>query len=156
MAHAFTYGSLMWADIMARVCADPRLLQRASLPATLADHARHPVLGQDYPGMVPAKGQAVAGRLYLDLPETAWARLDAFEGEAYERHEVLVTVPDGRWMRAWTYLYRDLPAHPLGPGAWDEQRFEREGKARFMARYVGFDALGAAGDPPAVPPVLRD
>ncbi|UXH78989.1 gamma-glutamylcyclotransferase family protein [Roseateles amylovorans] len=146
MAHAFTYGSLMWADIMARVCGAPSLAERAPLPATLADHVRHPVLGQDYPGMVPADGHEVHGRLYLDLPDAAWPRLDAFEGQTYERREVLVTVPDGRWLRAWTYVYREAWRHQLGAGAWDEQRFEREGKARFIASYVGF---GAGADGPA-------
>ena len=77
----------------------------------------------------------------LDLPEAAWARLDLFEGDEYERHEVLVTLADGRWERAWTYLLKPGLAGRLDAGDWDEAAFEREGKARFVARYVGFDAI---------------
>ena len=81
------------------------------------------------------------GRLYLDLPEAALARLDRFEGGDYERHEVLVTLSDGSWQRAWTYLFKPGLAARLDDGDWDEARFERDGKVRFVARYVGFDAL---------------
>ena len=50
--HCFTYGSLMWADIMARVCGH----EFVSEPASLADHCRHPVHGEDYPGLRAAPG----------------------------------------------------------------------------------------------------
>lgn len=146
MAHAFTYGTLMWPDIMARVCG-PAAPADAPRAATLAGHARHPVRGEDYPGMIPAEGGTVVGRLYLDLPEEAWARLDAFEGDAYERREVLVTLPGGQWMTAWTYVFRADVADRLDAGDWDEGRFAREGKARFAARYAGFEVIErSAGD----------
>ena len=141
MAHVFTYGTLMWPDIMARVCGPACAPLAPPLAATLAGHARHPVRGQDYPAMVPAAGHQVVGRLYLDLPEAAWARLDLFEGDEYERHEVLVTLADGSWQRAWTYLFKPGHAARLEAGDWDEAAFEREGKARFVSRYVGFDAI---------------
>lgn len=141
MAHLFTYGTLMWPDIMTRVCGPACAPLATPQAATLADHARRPVRGQDYPAMVPADGHQVVGRLYLDLPEAAWARLDLFEGDEYERHEVLVTLADGRWERAWTYLLKPGLAGRLDAGDWDEAAFEREGKARFVARYVGFDAI---------------
>lgn len=140
MAHVFTYGTLMWPDIMARVCG-PDVEPGTPVAATLAGHARRPVKGEDYPAMIPAVGHQVVGRLYLDLPEAALARLDRFEGGDYERHEVLVTLSDGSWQRAWTYLFKPGLAAGLDDGDWDEARFERDGKVRFVARYVGFDAL---------------
>lgn len=141
MAHVFTYGTLMWPDIMARVCGPDGMPFAPPHAATLADHARHPVRGHDYPAMIPAAGHQVVGRLYLDVPEPAWPRLDRFEGDAYERHEVLVTLADGTWHRAWTYLLKASLAGQLDEGDWDEARFEHEGKARFTARYAGFGAL---------------
>lgn len=136
-AHAFTYGSLMWADIMARVCGR----EFASEPASLADHARHPVRGQDYPGLRPAPGSVVPGRLYRDVDAEAWARLDAFEGEEYERAEVQVALADGRVLPAQVYRFRDAFAGRLLPGPWDADAFAREGRERFLARYVGFDLI---------------
>ena len=141
MAHAFTYGTLMWPDIMARVCGPDAGPFSPPVAATLADHVRHPVRDHDYPGMIPEAGHQVVGQLYLDVPEAAWPRLDRFEGGDYERHEVLVTLADGTWQRAWTYLFKPVALSKLDAGDWDEARFEREGKARFISRYVGFDAI---------------
>ena len=135
--HCFTYGSLMWADIMARVCGH----EFPSEPASLADHRRHPVRGQDYPGLRTAPGGEVPGRLYLDVTDEAWARLDAFEGDEYERADVVVALADGRTLPAQVYRFRTEVADRLLPGDWDVEAFAREGRQRFMARYVGFEVL---------------
>jgi gamma-glutamylcyclotransferase (GGCT)/AIG2-like uncharacterized protein YtfP len=138
-AHAFTYGSLMWADIMARVCGR----EFAAEPASLAGHRRHPVRGQDYPGLRLAEGHAVAGRLYRDVDAEAWARLDLFEGPDYERVEVVVALADGSLLPAQVYRFRCSAAGGLLAHDWDVDAFEREGRQRFIARYVGFDAVAA-------------
>lgn len=135
--HCFTYGSLMWADIMARVCGH----EFASEPASLAGHRRHPVRGQDYPGLQIAPGGLVPGRLYLDVTAAAWARLDAFEGPEYERVDVVVALADGRSLPAQVYRFRSGFAERLLPGDWDAEAFGREGRQRFIARYVGFELL---------------
>lgn len=135
--HCFTYGSLMWADIMARVCGR----EFASEPASLAGHRRHPVRGQDYPGLRPAAGGLVPGRLYLDVTDEAWARLDAFEGEEYERADVSVALADGRSLPAQVYRFKAELADRLLPGDWDAEAFGREGRRRFIERYVGFDLI---------------
>ncbi|MDR7269972.1 gamma-glutamylcyclotransferase (GGCT)/AIG2-like uncharacterized protein YtfP [Pelomonas saccharophila] len=135
--HCFTYGSLMWADIMARVCGR----EFASEPASLVGHARHPVRGQDYPGLQESPGSRVPGRLYLDVTQDAWARLDAFEGEEYERADIVVTLADGGTLPAQVYRFRTAFADRLLPGDWDVAAFEREGRARFMARYIGFGLI---------------
>lgn len=138
-SHCFTYGSLMWADIMARVCGR----EFASEPATLAGHSRHPVRGEDYPGLRPAADGVVPGRLYHDVDAAAWARLDAFEGDEYERVDVLVALADGRTVPAQVYRFKGDVAERLLPGAWDVDAFGREGRERFLARYVGFDVIGS-------------
>lgn len=135
--HCFTYGSLMCADIMEAVCA----AQAAAQPARLDGFARYPVVGQAYPGMVPSSGASVEGVLYLDLPTSAWPRLDAFEGEEYVREAVEVTLADGRRLAAWTYVFKPEFAARLGAGEWDFERFLATGKARFTAQYLGFDKL---------------
>lgn len=135
--HCFTYGSLMWADIMARVCGR----EFASEPASLADHRRHPVRDQDYPGLQAAPGILVPGRLYRDVDAAAWARLDAFEGLEYERADAVVTLADGGTLPAQAYRFRAEFAGRLLPGDWDAEAFAREGRARFIARYAGFDLL---------------
>jgi len=133
----FTYGSLMCEDIMAAVCG----IRPDHAPATLRGYRRHAVTGAAYPGLVPNARDHVRGVLYLDLPEAAWSRLDAFEGEEYERRIVDVERADGARTQAWTYVFRARFAHRLEAGGWDFERFLREGKARFVAEYIGFDKL---------------
>ncbi len=140
--HCFTYGSLMCDDIMGAVCAAAPL---SPLPARLAGFRRAPVIGVEYPGMVPAADGLVEGVLYLDLPATAWPRLDAFEGDEYQRSEVEVELADGRRLAAWTYVFKPEHVGRLGEGEWDFQRFLETGKARFEALYMGFDVLGREG-----------
>lgn len=135
--HCFTYGSLMSADIMSRVCA----AQLTGIPASLAGFSRHPVRGEAYPGIVPAARGRVDGLLYQDLPVAVWRRLDAFEGDLYERRSVSVTLADGRSMEADTYVFKPEHSHLLEPGDWDFTDFMQRGKADFEARYLGFDWL---------------
>lgn len=141
--HCFTYGSLMCEDIMSAVCGAPC---SRHAPATLADHRRHPVIGQHYPGVVPAAGSSVQGVLYLDLPPSAWPWLDAFEGEEYTRERVTVKLADDRSLTAWTYVFKPEHADRLAAGAWDFEHFLRHGKARFEAAYLGFATLGRNPD----------
>lgn len=140
--HCFTYGSLMCEDIMGAVCATAPLKPQ---PARLAGYRRAPVIGVEYPGMVPAAGQAVEGVVYLGLPAAAWPRLDAFEGDEYQRSEVEVELADGRRLMAWAYVFKPEHAARLGEGDWDFARFLATGKARFEALYMGFDTLGREG-----------
>ena len=133
MQHCFTYGSLMCEDIMSAVSGT----HCTSAPAWLDGYRRRPVIGQTYPGIVPAAGCCVQGVLYLDLPPSAWPRLDRFEGDEYARSEVAVRLPDGRREAAWAYVFRPEYAHRLADGEWDFERFLRTGKARFIAQFLG-------------------
>ena len=130
----FTYGSLMWADIMARVCGGVL----PSEAARLRGYRRHSVQGEDYPGLRPAEAGVVEGRLYRGIGAAAWARLDAFEGSDYERVPVSVELSDGRAETALVYLFRAEHVARLLPSDWDPQLFESEGRERFLAQYVGF------------------
>ena len=146
----FTYGSLMWADIMARVCGcGPQDLrgQQAWLPG----YRRLAVRGEDYPGLVALDDTAeggfaaapmpVRGVLYRGLSEQALRRLDVFEGQEYERTLVRVSTagPAGQALHlAWVYRFRAEFTHRLLDQAWSPEAFEAGGKARFMARYGGF------------------
>jgi gamma-glutamylcyclotransferase (GGCT)/AIG2-like uncharacterized protein YtfP len=127
----------MCADIMTAVegCTC------ASMPASLRGFRRRPVRGETYPGIMPEQGAAVPGVVYFDLPDGAWARLDAFEGEMYQRTRVTVALDDGRELRAHAYVFRPAYATRLGTGDWDFETFLAQGKAQFMNRYLGFDRL---------------
>ena len=137
ISHCFTYGSLMCADIMTLVSGIAVQGERAFL----ADHARHPVREEDYPGMVARPGHRVEGVLYRDLPAAAWPRLDRFEGAMYARRLVCVQLPGDARVEAWTYLFKPAYWDLLLPDEWDFNRFLAEGKARFTHRYLGYGML---------------
>ncbi|MFA5080941.1 MAG: gamma-glutamylcyclotransferase family protein [Hydrogenophilaceae bacterium] len=135
--NCFTYGSLMCADIMSRVSG----MALAGEPARLAGHARQPVADEDYPGVVAEPAASVEGILYRGLDGSALARLDVFEGEMYERVQVQVNPIGGGSVAAWCYIFRAPYRHRLLPGEWSFETFLAEGKARFLARYLGFADL---------------
>ncbi|MEZ5625971.1 MAG: gamma-glutamylcyclotransferase family protein [Rhodocyclaceae bacterium] len=127
----FTYGSLMCEDIFRAVAGQAC----AAEPAQLAGYRRHPVRGEDYPGIRPATGAAVDGVLYHGLSATALARLDAFEGAQYQREAVEVRTAGGTVVAAWVYVFHPAQVHRLGVGDWDAAAFMRHGKARFLRRH---------------------
>ena len=85
--------------------------------------------------------ELVAGRLYHAIAPTAWERLDAFEGHYYVRELITVSLPDGRQVPAWTYVFRPEYRSLLLPGEWSFQDFLEGGKARFESRYLGFQQI---------------
>lgn len=128
--HVFTYGSLMFDPVWARVVA---ARGHRSLPASLAGYRRQAVIGETYPGVIAAPGGRVDGRLYLDVDAADLVRLDDFEGGDYERITVEVSAADGSRPQAGLYLYR-LPQR-LADADWDPDWFAREGIHRFLATY---------------------
>lgn len=133
----FTYGSLMCEDIMSAVTG----IALRGEPAWLVDHVRHPVAGEDYPGVVACPGARVDGVLYRAVDAAALARLDVFEGEMYERRLVDANLVGGGRAAVWCYIVLPAHEHRLAAGAWDYAGFLAAGKARFLARYLGFAAI---------------
>jgi gamma-glutamylcyclotransferase (GGCT)/AIG2-like uncharacterized protein YtfP len=125
-AHVFTYGSLMFPEVWARVVkGDYR-----SVRGALRDHARFAVRDQDYPGMVAQPGARVDGVLYLDVEDADLARLDHFEGDDYRRLTVDVAGDDGVVRVAQTYLYGAVDR--LLSDAWQVDTFAMQ---RFIDTY---------------------
>lgn len=135
--NCFTYGTLMCAEIMSAV----RGRKLSGEPATLVGFSRHAVRDADYPGIRPAAGARVEGVLYRDLDTPALRRLDAFEGEQYQRETVEVILPDGHRLSADTYVIKPEHLSILLPEDWDFDAFLAVGKARFQSRYLGFSRI---------------
>jgi gamma-glutamylcyclotransferase (GGCT)/AIG2-like uncharacterized protein YtfP len=133
----FAYGTLMCDDIMRSVagCA------LSHTHAVLRDYRRFSVKGEDYPALVASEGGLVEGVVYHDIPDTAWLRLDRFEGEMYERRFVNVVLADGMTETAHTYIIRFEFEGRLDSTEWDFEAFLRSGKNRFETQYPGYGAL---------------
>lgn len=122
MQHVFTYGSLMFDEVWHRVVAG----RHRAMRGTVAGYERFEVRDETYPGMVAKEGASVDGVLHLDVDAEDLARLDAFEGDDYDRIAVPVLCEDGATRDAQTYLYRSharLLASTWKPGSFAMERF---------------------------------
>ena len=133
----FAYGTLMCEDIMLAVTG--RRFSR--IPASLRDYRRKSVKGEFYPGIIPERGGVVEGIVYHDLPDTAWALLDTFEGEMYQRKIVRVNLADRTSSEAYTFVVKPEFANRLDASEWDFEKFLQSGKKAFETHYAGFNAL---------------
>jgi gamma-glutamylcyclotransferase (GGCT)/AIG2-like uncharacterized protein YtfP len=134
--HLFAYGTLMCQEIMVEVTGFPF----RGVGGILRDYHRGTIRGEVYPGIIPRKGGVVEGLVYRDLPEEAWKRLDAFEGEMYSRTVVAIEIDDGT-EQAQTYAVRPEFEHRVGPFPWSFEEFLESNKAFFESRYPGYHAL---------------
>lgn len=75
------------------------------------------VRGESYPGMVRKPGAVVRG-VVLDIPSSAWAKLDAFEGDEYIRRPLCIRYPDGNRERIQCYLFRRSLRKRLAREQW--------------------------------------
>ena len=132
--HVFTYGSLVIPAVMEAVTG-------RSFPneeATLRGFERFLITQQVYPGIVPAEGMHVAGRLYFDVDEPSLARLDYFESEVYNRLTVDVELASGESTSAFAYVVSAQYRHLLSEEAWDEATFAELHLPSFLARARGW------------------
>jgi gamma-glutamylcyclotransferase (GGCT)/AIG2-like uncharacterized protein YtfP len=137
MRHLFAYGTLMCDDIMAEVSGG----HLSPVPATLRGYRRRRVKGEHYPALVPDAEGYVEGVVYRNVPQSAWARLDRFEGEMYSRKIVQVALTDETAVTAATYVVRADFMDCLDEAEWDFAVFLRKGKGPFCKSYNGYQAL---------------
>ncbi|MEW6668489.1 MAG: gamma-glutamylcyclotransferase family protein [Thermodesulfobacteriota bacterium] len=133
----FAYGTLMCEDIMEEVSGVPL----SHVPGTLKGYSRRSVKGEHYPGLVPDAEGSVEGVVYRDVPDSAWDRLDRFEGEMYARRLVQIEWNDGMTLLAAAYVVRPEYLDRLDPSDWNFNEFLRKGKAGFQKDYKGFRSL---------------
>lgn len=124
----FTYGSLMFDEVWQAVVG--RLGD--STPGRLAEHEAWRIAGQTFPGMTPAPGHAVTGRIWRDVKPGELELLDAFESGIYERQRVTVETAGGHLCECWAYLVRREARGRLLNQAWDREEFRRRDLPTFL------------------------
>ncbi len=136
-AHFFAYGTLMCEDILLAATG----CRFTGVRGILRDYERRTIRGEVYPGIVVTPGKVVEGVVYSDLPEAAWRRLDAFEGEMYHRRLIQVELEDGTARVAQAYVIRPEFEHRLSSSPWLREEFLGSGRQRFETQYPGFETL---------------
>ncbi len=138
MQNLFAYGTLMCEDVMAEVSG----CRLSFGPGILKGFSRRAVKGEPYPAMVPSGQGLVEGIVYHNVPEPAWRRLDAFEGEMYARRPVQVELADGGTLWAGTYVMQRTFLSVLEAFDWNFETFLSHGKENFEKQYKGYRAIG--------------
>ena len=137
MQQLFAYGTLMCPDILHAVCGSAP----QGIPALLRGYSRRRVIGETYPALIAQPHGEVHGILYPIASTEAWVRLDRFEGDMYERREVILHLPDTTLVSAFTYLASPAAQHRLAQEGWSFEEFLQTGKQRFESEYRGFSDL---------------
>lgn len=136
MNNLFAYGTLMCEDIMREVAG----CSPAHAPGTLHGYRRKAVRGEAYPGIRPDATGRVEGVVYFDVPDSAWERLDRFEGPMYRRR-LLEVEQAGAVVAAGAYVVRVEFLDRLEERDWDLNEFLSKGKAIFKRNYRGYRSL---------------
>lgn len=137
MKNLFAYGTLMCEDIMLEVSG----CSLSCVSGILKGYSRRLVKGEHYPAVMPDKSGIVEGAVYRDVPDSAWERLDRFEGEMYKRRDVIVELNNGKVLNAETYVIQPEYLSCLDSSDWDFDDFMTTGKVKFQKHYKGYQSL---------------
>lgn len=122
----------MWPEVLQAVMG--RRLEGE--PATLEGYTRLRVIGQHYPVIVVSLDDSVAGILYQGLTADEFGRLDAFEGEEYDR--IGVCLGDAK---AFAYVLSDDCRHIAAPEPWHPEQLTPGQLASFCSEYKGWSEV---------------
>lgn len=114
-------------------------------PAVLHSYCRHQVRSVDYPGIVPENGKTVRGTYVEGLTEGDIFRLDAFEGNEYERRKVKAKIlndsgEENEEVDTETYIYV-AGREKLNDEEWDFQEFVRTKLSRWVGDAKEYDGM---------------
>ena len=130
----FTYGTLMIPDVMYAVTAREFRFKNA----VLRGYARFTVKGESYPGIIPATDAVTEGIIYFDVDESSFERLDAFEGDLYQRIPILAEMKGGKICNAEAYVIRPNFRNHLSSSEWNIKEFAQKHLKTFLETYSGF------------------
>jgi gamma-glutamylcyclotransferase (GGCT)/AIG2-like uncharacterized protein YtfP len=118
----FCYGTLQSPEILRAV------IGREITPhkALLEEYASFRIVGENYPGLVPAPGHKTDGVVYQGLTRREMMLLDRYEGLFYKREIVEVMNNDGAVSRAWSYVLKTAYRHCVTGESWSFDEFESE------------------------------
>lgn len=110
--YLFVYGTLAPGQPNEHVLADvPGEWEAAAVTGKLLQQGWGAAIG--FPGIVlDESGAEIRGLLFgSDSLSAHWARIDAFEGDGYERVQTTARRTDGTGVSAFIYRLSDAPVH---------------------------------------------
>jgi gamma-glutamylcyclotransferase (GGCT)/AIG2-like uncharacterized protein YtfP len=138
----FLYGTLMAPSLLSLLLTGTRTTPLPLYKATLADHRRVTVPGNDFPALIKTgPPDLVQGLLFIPRSEDDTRKLDNFEGDLYSRENVTVYVSvEGVevGIEACTYVWCD---EGESNETWDFEEFVRDGLDEWLDSFEGLEFL---------------
>jgi len=106
--------------------------------AILRGYARFTVKGESYPGIIPVTHAVTQGVIYFDVDESSLERLDAFEGDLYQRTPILAEIKGEEMISAEAYVIKPQFSGYLSSKEWNEKEFVQKHLKAFLETYSGF------------------
>lgn len=120
--HLFTYGSLMFPELLTAITGD----HYQHIDAVLLEYSRFQLKNAKYPGIIASDASSqTCGRLYWRLKPRALELLDAFEGNLYERKRLQVQCANGLTAEAFVYVVSPHKSALLSRQTWEPERFRQ-------------------------------
>jgi gamma-glutamylcyclotransferase (GGCT)/AIG2-like uncharacterized protein YtfP len=126
--NVFTYGSLMYAEVIEALTACHFSFEDVALPG----FERRALTGKKYPGLREETKSSVDGRLWFDVDEGSLRMLDLFEDPLYERRSVEIMSKSRGLIEARAYVVPPKLERTFAPEPWDKDAFE----ANHLEQYV--------------------
>ena len=130
----FTYGTLIISDVMYAVTTREFRFKNA----ILRGYARFTVKGESYPGIIPVTDAVTEGVIYFDVGELSLERLDAFEGDLYQRTPIRAETERGEIFNAEAYVIRPKFRNHLSSSEWNVKEFAQKHLEVFLETCSGF------------------
>jgi len=130
----FTYGTLMIPEVMVAVTTH----KFRSVNAILKGYARFTVKGESYPGITPEPGAITEGIIYFDVDEWSLERLNEFEGNLYQRIQILAETDEKEILSADAYVIKPKFRSHLSSIEWNMKEFAQKHLKTFLETYTGF------------------
>ena len=124
----FAYGTLMIPAVMYAATARHFRFKKAMLKG----YARFRVKGESYPGIISQTDAITKGIIYLNVDKQSLERLDAFEGELYQRTAVRVETKEAEILNAQTYVVKSEYRDVLSSKGWDVREFIQKHLETFL------------------------
>ena len=132
--NVFTYGTLMIPDVMYAFTTREFRFNHA----IIRGYARFTVKGESFPGIIPVTDAATEGIIYFDVDKLSLERLDAFEGDLYQRTPILAEMDGGEIFNAEAYVIKPKFRNHLSSSEWKMKEFAQKHLKAFLETYSGF------------------
>lgn len=128
MMNLFTYGSLMFPEVMHALTE--RVFQYED--ASLSGFDRYLLNGRKYPGIIENTDSRVEGRVFFDIDSTSLEILDQFENSIYERRIVEIHTISRAQVKARAYIVPVTAREALSELRWSADEFSRAHLANYV------------------------